>query len=96
MKDDAKILVKNSDAFAMVVDPLSSLVKFSSFIIGSGKDMPGGDYRRLKTNFLGCYLECEVNNICRAFSYVRKKRECWLKHSIGPVSVKPGVDSGMK
>lgn len=96
LKDNAKILVKNSDAFAMVVGPLSSQVKFSSFIIGSGKDMPGSDYRSLKTNFIGCYLECEVNSICRAFSYVRKKRECWLKHSIGPVSVKPGVDSGMK
>jgi len=96
LKNDAKILVQNTDAFAMVVDPRSSQVSFSTFTIGSGKDVPGGDYKRLRSDFIGCYLQCEVDNLCRAFSYVRKKRECWLKDRVGVVSSKAGVDSGIK
>ncbi|SMH47964.1 PAN domain-containing protein [Mesorhizobium australicum] len=96
LKDDAKLLVQNADAYAMVVDELSAEMKLSTFVIGSGKDIPGSDYRRLKTDFITCYLECEIDNLCRAFSYVRKKRECWLKNRVGPVSLKHGVDSGIK
>ncbi|WP_181178738.1 hypothetical protein [Mesorhizobium sp. B2-1-8] len=33
---------------------------------------------------------------CRAFAYVRKKNECWLKNRIGYVSTKSGVDLGLK
>lgn len=59
--------------------------------------MAGGDYSRIRnTNFIACYGACETDYQCRAFSYVRRKSECWLKDRIGFVSTKNGVDLGLK
>ncbi|RWI07381.1 MAG: hypothetical protein E5X53_29335 [Mesorhizobium sp.] len=70
---------------------------FSTFVIRSGRDMAGGDYSRVRNaNFIACYAACEVEAQCRAFAYVRKKKECWLKDRIGYVSRKNGVDLGLK
>jgi hypothetical protein len=96
LKSDAKLVVQNADAYGMIADELNDGVKFSSFVIGSGIDMPGNDYRRIRADFLTCYLECEIDSLCRAFSYVRKKRDCWMKDTVGQVSRKSGVDSGIK
>lgn len=96
MKSDAKLLVRNDDAFAIVSDELSSDVVISSFVIGAGRDMAGGDYRRFQSDFNGCYLKCETDRQCRAFSFVRKTRTCWLKNVVGQVRAKTGVDTGIK
>jgi hypothetical protein len=97
MKNDAKILVRNVDAVASVQSNLAGSVVFSTFVIRSGRDMAGGDYSRIrKTNFIACYAACETDYQCRAFAYVRKKSECWLKNRIGYVTTKNGVDLGIK
>lgn len=97
LKSDAKILVRNVDAVASVQSNLVGSVIFSTFIIRSGRDMAGGDYSRIRnTNFIACYAACETDYQCRAFAYVRKKKECWLKNQIGYVSTKSGVDLGLK
>jgi serine protease Do len=97
LKSDAKLLVRNRDAFANVAEALSSSVLISTFSISSGRDMAGGDYKRLSgSTFVGCYLACESDNMCRAFAYVRKQKACWLKNLLGPLSAKAGVDLGVK
>lgn len=97
LKSDAKILVRNVDAVASVQSNLAGSLIFSTFVIRSGRDMAGGDYSRIRnTNFIACYAACETDYQCRAFSYVRKKNECWLKNRIGYVSTKNGVDLGLK
>lgn len=97
LKSDAKILVRNVDAVASVQSNIAGSVIFSTFVMRSGRDMAGGDYSRIQnTNFIACYAACETNYQCRAFAYVRKKNECWLKDQIGYVSTKSGVDLGLK
>ncbi|MEW9808724.1 trypsin-like peptidase domain-containing protein [Mesorhizobium sp. ZMM04-5] len=97
LKDDAKLLVANSDASAFVDDELSNDVLVSTFVVASGRDMAGGDYRRIrKSNFLGCYIECEMDRVCLAFAFVRRKNECWLKNRVGRVTAKPGIDLGIR
>jgi hypothetical protein len=97
LKSDAKLIVRNGDAFANVAEELSSSVLISTFAVASGKDMAGGDYKRLRnSNFVGCYLACEGDVVCRAFAYVRKQKACWLKSAIGRVSKKTGVELGIK
>jgi len=96
LKNNALILIRNKDAFASVAEELSSQVVFSTMAVTSGLDMPGGDYARMKTNFVGCYLACERDASCRAFAFVRHKNSCWLKNTIGVVRSKVGVDVGIK
>jgi hypothetical protein len=97
LKNDAKLLVTNTDASAYVAQELTADVMISTFVIAAGKDMAGGDYKRLRqSNFISCYLECEVDTQCRAFSFVRRKSECWLKNRVGGVTSKTGVDLGVR
>lgn len=97
LKSDAKILVRNVDAVASIESNIAGSVIFSTFVIRSGRDMAGGDYSRLRnTNFISCYAACEVDYQCRAFAYVRKKSECWLKNQTGHIGIKSGVDLGLK
>ncbi|MBX3582832.1 MAG: trypsin-like peptidase domain-containing protein [Rhizobiaceae bacterium] len=97
LKNDAKLLVANADASAYVADELSNDILVSTFVISSGRDMAGGDYRRVRnSNFIACYLECEVDGQCRAFAFVRRKNECWLKNRVGQVTSKTGVELGIR
>jgi hypothetical protein len=96
LKSDAKIAVRNRDAMTSVAGWLSPDVKVSTFVIASGRDMPGGDYRHFKASFLECYLACEIDTQCRAFAFIRGKRSCWMKAYVGAVDHKAGVDLGIK
>lgn len=97
LKNDAALLVANSDALAHVADEIADKVLVSTFTIAAGRDMAGGDYKRIRnSNFIGCYLECELDTQCRAFAFVRQYSDCWLKSRLGAVSTKAGVDLGVK
>lgn len=97
LKNDARLIVTNADASAYVADELSQDVLVSTFVIASGMDIAGGDYKRLRnSNFIGCYIECEMDSACRAFAFVRRKNECWLKDRVGKVTAKNGVDLGIR
>lgn len=97
LKNDAALLVANSDALAHVADEIAGRVMVSTFTIAAGKDMAGGDYKRIRnSNFIGCYAECELDSQCRAFAFVRQYSDCWLKDRLGAVSTKAGVDLGVK
>jgi hypothetical protein len=97
LKNDAQILVWNKDAYANVAEALSGKVVVSTFTVASGKDMAGGDYKRLRNStFIGCYLTCEIEAQCAAFAFTRQQKDCWLKNRIGTVTNKSGVELGLK
>lgn len=63
-------------------------------------DLPGGDLSRrpeytAKTP-LDCRLACIDNKSCIAFTYIKPKKECWLKGAIGSPSFGKGMVSGLK
>ncbi len=97
LKDDAALLVRNKDAVASISGRKNSDVYTSTISVHSGFDIAGRDYRRARgQSFLGCFVECMKDDVCRAFSYVRKTNDCWLKSSIGTMRKKVGVDLGIK
>lgn len=63
-------------------------------------DLPGGDLSRrpdrsAKTP-LDCRLACIDEARCVAFTYIKPKKECWLKGSIGTPMFGKGMVSGLK
>lgn len=63
-------------------------------------DLPGGDLSRrpeqaAKTP-LDCRLACIDEKRCVAFTYIKPKKECWLKGAIGSPSFGKGMVSGIK
>lgn len=63
-------------------------------------DLPGGDLSRrpyvsAKTP-LACRLACIDNNRCVAFTYVKPKKECWLKGTVGSPMFGKGLVTGVK
>jgi hypothetical protein len=43
-----------------------------------------------------CRLACITNDQCQAFTFIKRKKECWLKSSVGEARYKPGMVSGGK
>lgn len=63
-------------------------------------DLPGGDlsrrpYAAAKTA-LTCRLACIDNNQCAAFTYIKTKKECWLKGAVGSPTFGKGMVTGVK
>ncbi|NLR99856.1 trypsin-like serine protease [Rhizobium sp. P38BS-XIX] len=97
LKDNVVALIRNSDALAAYSSMKATSVIMSDFTSYSGMDTPGGDYRRLRdTNYLECFTACIGDNVCKAFSYIPKKSECWLKDSLGHPRITKGVELGVK
>jgi hypothetical protein len=97
LKDDAAILLRNADAVGGYRSALAGEVFRSSFTVTANADSPGGDYARLRdVGFLGCYLECEMDPVCRAFAYISARRDCWLKDRLGPLRLMQGVELGLR
>lgn len=97
LKNNIVALIRNSDAVAAYAPSMAAGVIVSDFTSYSGVDLPGGDYKRIrKSNYLECFTTCISENQCKAFSYIPKKSECWLKSSIGKPRAANGVELGLK
>lgn len=97
LKDNVVALIRNSDAIAAYSPLKASSVIVSDFTSYSGVDLPGGDYKRIRnSNYLECFTACIGEAQCRAFSYVSKKSECWLKNMISRPRAAKGVELGIK
>ncbi|KKX26751.1 hypothetical protein YH62_23760 [Rhizobium sp. LC145] len=63
-------------------------------------DLPGGDLSRRPERAartpLDCRLACIDEKSCVAFTYIKPKKECWLKGSIGTPTFGKGMVSGLK
>lgn len=97
LKDNVVALIRNSDAMAAYSSAKASDLIVSDFTSYSGMDIPGGDYKRLmQANYLECFVACVGDNACRAFAYVPKKKECWLKDTLGRPKAAKGIELGVK
>ncbi|KQR79432.1 hypothetical protein ASG03_12090 [Rhizobium sp. Leaf341] len=63
-------------------------------------DLPGGDLssrpERSARTPLDCRLACIDEKRCVAFTYIKPKRECWLKGAVGTPMFGKGMVSGLK
>ncbi|MDE1993564.1 MAG: trypsin-like peptidase domain-containing protein [Rhizobiaceae bacterium] len=97
LKKDVVALIRNSDAMSAYSAASAPNITLSNFTVYPNMDIPGGDYRQIVgTEYLPCLLECIRDNNCKAFSYVRRKNECWLKGSLGQPRAMKGVELGVK
>lgn len=97
LKDNVVALIRNSDAVAAYASAKASDVIVSDFTSYSGVDLPGGDYKRLRgSNYIQCFTACIGDKACKAFSYLPKNSECWLKDTIGRPKATKGVELGIK
>jgi hypothetical protein len=66
--------------------------------IETGFDRPGSDYRlenlSQRPSPLVCEGACELDPICKAWTYVPATQLCWMKNSIPPRVANPAVSSG--
>lgn len=60
-------------------------------------DYPGNDIGRLKrTTFKACLLACSGNASCKAFTFIARRGDCWLKNAIGSGEPRSGLVSAIK
>lgn len=97
LKNDAALLIRNRDAIASYSIEKAGDILQTSISVHASRDMAGGDYSRLRgTTFVGCFVACIRDDVCKAFSYVRKSNECWLKSQLGHMTKRTGVELGVK
>ncbi|KQT01742.1 hypothetical protein ASG42_26900 [Rhizobium sp. Leaf391] len=74
------------------IDPTASLFK--------DVDLPGGDLSsrpaQIGSNAQQCRLTCIDEGRCVAFTYIKRKKECWLKGAIGTPKFGAGMVTGVK
>ena len=74
------------------IDPTASLFK--------DVDLPGGDLTsrpaQIGGNAQQCRLACIDQGRCVAFTYIKRKKECWLKGVVGSPKYRAGLVTGIK
>jgi hypothetical protein len=62
-----------------------------------GRDLYGGDVATLKqVNFDSCVMGCREESQCKAYTYNKWKRSCFLKSEIGTLSLDPRSVTGVR
>lgn len=97
LKEGANLAVLYAPASSGFSEDLASSIKQSQLNIIQRTDVVGSDYRNMSgTNMEACLRACEVDQACRAFTFIPKKSQCWLKSSASKTQKKIGVVSGIK
>ena len=97
LKSAAATAFRNSRAISGYKPALEGRLVQSPLEIHEATDYEGSDFQRLDTvSFAGCVTACEKQERCRAFSYVVRHKQCWLKSSAFVTRAKYGITSGMK
>jgi hypothetical protein len=97
LKSDATLEVGYEYAVAGYLPDLGANIKQSHIRIHQRTDVKSQDYDHLESATMeDCIRKCDGDDKCRAFSYIPKKRQCWLKSSFGSLVSKKGVVSGLK
>lgn len=90
-------MTRNSDATAAYKRRTAQDIVFTDFTVYANRDAPGNDYRRIRrSDFVQCFVECVKDDRCRAFAFVRKRADCWLKDAITAPRRNNGVELGIK
>lgn len=83
LKSDGERVFRNPNAFAGYRIYLESRLRKSSITIAERTDYPGNDYREIKeVGFGECSDSCEEDDRCLAFTYLAKRKSCWLKNAV--------------
>lgn len=97
LKDDVVALIINQDADCGYHTDRKNEVRMTNFTAFSDMDLAGGDYKHIDdTSYFSCFMGCIGDKRCKAFSFITKKKQCWLKNNIGEPHGKKGVELGMK
>lgn len=97
MKSSADISVYYAPATSAFSAELEGKIKKSALRILQRTDVQGGDYAHLDNiGMEGCLRRCDADEACKAFTFIAKKNQCWLKSVTGPTLQKSGVVSGVK
>jgi ATP-dependent protease ClpP protease subunit len=97
LKTNAEVMYRNQRALSGYEAALENSLKQSPFIIEENTDYAGGDFQKLsKATFTECIQACEGHPGCMVFSYVGRRKQCWLKSQAGASVTKKGVTSGIK
>ncbi|WP_295948268.1 trypsin-like peptidase domain-containing protein [uncultured Bartonella sp.] len=97
LKYDVVALIRNKDAAAAFISSKRDSVKITDFMALSNMDITGGDYTYIEnTDYFSCFIGCIGDQRCIAFSYIPKKKQCWLKDHMGTPRAKKGVELGVK
>lgn len=74
------------------IDPTAALFK--------DVDLPGGDLSprpsQIGSTAQQCRLACIDESRCVAFTYIKRKKECWLKGTVGAPRFSAGLVTGVK
>jgi hypothetical protein len=97
LKSGAETVHRNVNAISGYEATLEQALRQSPFIIQEGTDYQGSDLQFLHPlSFEQCALECEKHADCRAFSYISRKGQCWLKSNAHSATSKKGITSGVR
>lgn len=97
LKYDVFALIRNKDAAAAFISSKRNSVKITDFMALSNKDITGGDYTYIEnTDYFSCFIGCIGDQRCIAFSFIPRKKQCWLKDHMGTPRAKKGVELGVK
>ncbi len=97
LKSHADFAVHYEPASSGVIPTLVSGIRQSGIQVLQRIDIVGNDYRNNQGGTLeDCLRSCDSDTSCTGFSYVPKKKQCWMKNAVGETVAKQGVVSGVK
>ena len=97
LKSGADFSVGYEFAIAGYPIEIESKIKQSEIKIHQRTDAIGSDYQsKDDVSLEQCIRECDESSRCRAFTYIAKQRQCWLKSAYSTLANKRGVVSGVK
>jgi hypothetical protein len=68
-----------------------------AFLSVENRDLLGNDLRRLeRVDLKVCAAACKGDALCKAYSYDRWNRWCFLKKELAPLSLEPGSIAGIR
>ena len=75
-----------------IIDPARNLYNDTDVV---GNDLSNKPHPSAKTPF-DCRIACVNESLCAAFSFVKAKKQCWLKRGVAQTRTKAGVITGAK
>lgn len=97
LKSNADLAVHYEPATSGYLDALASQIRDSQLRILQRTDVVGGDYAHFNGGTMEtCVRRCDEDPKCRAFTFIAKKTQCWLKSQAGSTIPKLGVVSGLR
>jgi hypothetical protein len=97
LKSGADLAVSNPAAVSGYRESPESRIRHIDMRIREATDYPGNDIDRQEAmTFAACLVACNEQSACKVFTYVIRRRECWLKNGQGSPEPGDGLVSGVK